>query len=512
MVTNVVELTPARAPLRITQSTHPLDEKVLAGCDAALVVIDQEAADRGLSHLPWPRLWRRLRATAVADSGTPVLASRVPNQRHTLVAVGQLKRGASAFDRLSLGANLWRQVAAARPVHLVLAADTVADEVRPAILEALTAAVLAGDAAMPDFRSKPRPGPSVRTLRILRGRQPLDLARTLAVDEGNHLARWLTTLPPNRLDAPAYRRTLEALSQREGWSFEFLDEKRLEKLGAHAFLAVSRANAHRDAGIARLRLRPPGARRRPHLALVGKGVCFDTGGVNLKTHKSMFTMHEDMQGSAVAVGTLLALARLGTPYAVDCWLALTENEIGPRAYRPQDVVTAANGVTIQVVHSDAEGRMALADTLALAAREQPAMIIDYATLTGACVTALTERYSGVFTNRPDLLPALTAAGRESGERVWGFPLDEDFDADLESRIADVMQCAVEGRGDHILAARFLSRFAGNASPWVHLDLAASSHKGGLAHIGTDITGFGVRYTAWLLAMPEIAALLGNRAS
>ena len=189
------------------------------------------------------------------------------------------------------------------------------------------------------------------------------------------------------------------------------------------------------------------------------------------------------------------------PDRIDCWLAITENEIGPRAYRPQEVVRAANGVTIQVVHSDAEGRMVLADTLALASRERPAFLLDFATLTGACVNALTERYSGAFTNRPELHDWLQRIGRTSGERVWCFPMDEDFDSDLESPIADVLQCALEGKGDHILAARFLSRFVPEALPWVHLDLAASDRKGGLAHVPTEFTGFGVRYASRLLTDP-----------
>lgn len=183
---------------------------------------------------------------------------------------------------------------------------------------------------------------------------------------------------------------------------------------------------------------------------------------------------------------------------IDCWLALTENQIGPRAYRPQDVVRAANGVSIQVVHSDAEGRMVLADTLALASREKPRLLLDFATLTGACVNALTERYSGAFTNRPDLHAPLQEAGRASGERVWCFPMDEDFDTDLESPIADVMQCTSDSKGDHILAARFLSRFVGAGIPWVHVDLAASERKGGLGHVPTEFTGFGVRYATQLL--------------
>jgi leucyl aminopeptidase len=209
-------------------------------------------------------------------------------------------------------------------------------------------------------------------------------------------------------------------------------------------------------------------------------------------------MHTDMEGSAVAVGSLYALHSVGSRLAVDCWLAITENRIGPTAYKPQDVITAHNGTTIQVIHTDAEGRMVLADTLSLAAQSKPRTIIDYATLTGACVYALTERYSGAFTNRPDSRDVIEAAGASSGERVWVFPMDKDFDTDIESAVADVLQCSVDSKGDHILAARFLSRFVPKSIPWLHLDLAAGTRHGGLAHINTEITGFGVRYTLELL--------------
>jgi leucyl aminopeptidase len=212
----------------------------------------------------------------------------------------------------------------------------------------------------------------------------------------------------------------------------------------------------------------------------------------------MLDMHTDMEGSAVAVGSLYALHALKSPLAVDCWLAITENRIGSTAYKPQDVVTAHNGTTIQVIHTDAEGRMVLADTLSLAAARRPQAMIDYATLTGACVYALTERYSGAFTNRPATRDMIEAAGTSSGERVWCFPMDADYDTDIESPVADVMQCAVDGKGDHILAARFLSRFVPAGIPWLHLDLAAGTRTGGLAHIATEITGFGVRYTVDLL--------------
>lgn len=148
--------------------------------------------------------------------------------------------------------------------------------------------------------------------------------------------------------------------------------------------------------------------------------------------------------------------------------------------------------------------MVLADTLALAARTRPRLTIDFATLTGACVHALTERYSGVFTNRPELESSLRAAGQASGERVWNFPMDADFDSDLDSPVADIMQCAVDGKGDHILAARFLQRFIGDM-PWVHVDLSSATRRGGLAHVNTDITGFGVRFTLELLLTQHLYA-------
>jgi leucyl aminopeptidase len=219
-------------------------------------------------------------------------------------------------------------------------------------------------------------------------------------------------------------------------------------------------------------------------------------------------MHHDMCGSAVALATLLAMTRLGLPQGVDCWLAITENRIGPRAYKPRDVVRAADGTVIEVIHTDAEGRMALADTLALAAREKPRLIIDYATLTGQCINALTERYSGVFTNRPGLNEVLVAAGRACGERVWPFPMDEDFDEDLKSDVADVLQCSVDNEGDHILAARFLQRFLPESQPWVHVDLSAATRKKGLAHVPAGPTGFGLRLTLNLLV--EQAAALAPR--
>jgi leucyl aminopeptidase len=299
------------------------------------------------------------------------------------------------------------------------------------------------------------------------------------------------------LTAATYRGVLERLAAQHGLRYRFLNEARLRKLGAGAFLAVSQGNPDRDAGIAHLSYRLRRGKN-AKLALVGKGVLFDTGGTNLKPFKGMLDMHTDMQGSAVALGTLLALASLEAPFGVDAWLAISANNIGPSSYKSQDIVHAANGTSIQVIHTDAEGRMVLADTLALASREKPDLIVDYATLTGTCIVALTERYSGVFTNRAAANGDLLQVGARSGERVWPFPMDDDFDEMIKSDVADVKQCSAETEGDHIVAARFLQRFVPNEIPWVHVDLSAGSHKGGLAHVPSEITGFGVGFTLELL--------------
>jgi leucyl aminopeptidase len=305
-------------------------------------------------------------------------------------------------------------------------------------------------------------------------------------------------LPPNKLDAAGYTKLLQDLAKQHGWQFKKFSTSELMKLGAGAFLAVAQGNKDDSAAIVRLRYRPGAKNATPKLSLVGKGIIFDTGGTNLKPFTSMLQMHTDMQGSAVAVGTFLAITELKLPYAVDCWLAITENRTGPEAYKSQDIVEAANGKTIQTIHTDAEGRMALADTLVFASRDYPGLIVDYATLTGSCINAVTTRYSGIFTNRPDWHPVLKRTGRESGERVWPFPVEKEFLSDIKSDVADLKQCAPNGGGDHILAAVFLNEFVENDVPWVHIDLSAGGRKGGLANIPTDITGFGVRYTMSLI--------------
>ncbi len=447
-----------------------------------------------LAHAPFGAVLRkRMKAQAVtAKPGTSFL-TEAPDEAGTALAVGFADETLSPFARLELARSLTRF----RPgvAKVALLAPGLEGRAQQEALRALVRSVYA-QAPLPSWQAGR--AHAVPASVDVYGADNDDAAlRASAL--GNHLARALSVLPGNELGPAQYVKRVRKLATENGWRLRFLDEKRLAALGAGAFLAVTRTRAV-GSGIVHLRYTPRKASK-PPVALVGKGICFDTGGVNLKPARHMYGMHEDMAGSAVALGTLSALARLRVPFRVDCYLAIAENAIGPSSYRPNEVVRAADGTTIEVVHTDAEGRMVLADTLVLASRERPGLIIDYATLTGACVYALGTRMTGVFTNRPALIPHLIEAGRASGERVWPFPLEDDYSADLKSDIADIKQCTLEGEADHILAALFLKRFIAHDPTWIHLDLSAARHKGGLGAIATDITGFGVDFTLALLADP-----------
>lgn len=482
----------------------------LAAADTARV----DALDGVIILLPetglqkhWPDFARseRLHKRLAGKKTIPPTRVDLPNARGTTAVVASYRPEISAFERLTLARRCVAKLRETEPADVGLILPAVDKAEHAALSEAVVSAVAASNFDAPQFKAKQDKTQHIESLTLFDGRKKLDLARSLAEAEGNALARWLTLLPANKLTPTEYLEHVEGLARRERWKLEFLDEKKLRKLGAGAFLAVSRGSAQRDAGIVHLTYKPSRpARRAAPLALVGKGICYDTGGVNLKSAKSMFGMHGDMQGSAVALGTLLALTRLEVPYQVDAWLALARNEIGSRAYTQNEVVTASNGVSVEIVHTDAEGRMVLSDTLALASREEPGLLLDYATLTGSCIVALGTRYAGAFTRSGKLGKAVIDAGVHSGERVWPLPVDADYDEAIESQVADVKQCIIESEADHILAARFLSRFVPDSVPWVHVDLAAAEHKGGLAHVPTDATGFGVRFTLDLLFDQEQA--------
>ncbi|MBY0370767.1 leucyl aminopeptidase family protein [bacterium] len=330
------------------------------------------------------------------------------------------------------------------------------------------------------------------------------LRRWLSIAAAGSGVRYLSGLAGNDLTPTAYVKLASEMAAAQGLKTEFFSLQRLEKIGAGAFLAVARASADKGAGILKITYQP--AKPSVKIAVVGKGITFDTGGVQIKSGEHMYGMNGDMGGSAVALCFVLLAEQLKLPWQVDAYLAIAENAIGPDAFRPNDIVRTMKGKTIEVTDADAEGRMVLSDTLHLASQQTPDLILDFATLTGACVRAIGTNYSGAYTNRAKWYERIREAGVASGERVWPFPNDPDYGRCLKSEIADIKQCRISGGSDHIEAGYFLSQFVPKKVPWVHIDLSAAEAEEGLAHVPAKLTGFGIRF-----ALEFVQGLFGERA-
>lgn len=478
--------------IKIVQNPSPVSDNALAKASHVLFVMPKAkslaATMPGVDTLRARLARRHMKPEELAK--TPLSGDLEPG---ALAAWVMLDAKQTTFERHTLMRKALQPLLGEHPKEIAIAVFGGAEECRLAAEAAVYAALVNG-AVLPQRKKKSESRPLQKI--VLHGYKAEDdfiLLRGQA--EGNELARGLTMLPANELTPGLYRERIRKLAKENGWKCAEYDMKKLRKIGAGAFVAVAQGSSEDDAAIVHLRYRHPEARK--NIALVGKGICFDTGGHNLKPARYMHGMHEDMNGSAVSLGILLAATRASLPLNIDCWLALAQNHISPKAYKQNDVVTALNGTTIEIIHTDAEGRMVLADTLTLAAREKPDLIVDFATLTGSMATALGARYSGIFSNREKLVEQAVAAGKISGERVCAFPLDADYEEGLESQIADIKQCSMEGEADHILAARFLMRFIEDA-PWLHVDLSASNCKGGLGAVTSDVNGFGVGWGMALL--------------
>ena len=250
-----------------------------------------------------------------------------------------------------------------------------------------------------------------------------------------------------------------------------LDRNQCKKLGMGAFLAVAQGSNEPPKFI-EIKYTPK-KRAKKHVAIVGKGVTFDSGGLSLKPPKSMETMKEDMSGAAAVIGTMSVIRELQPEVAITMIVAATENMPGGKAYRPGDVVKAMNGKTIEVLNTDAEGRVTLADAMSYVVRQEPDEIIDLATLTGACVVALGDTASGVMTNNQKLADKIIKAGTEAGERMWQLPLYEEDREKLKSDIADMINTGSKGKSGAQNGAVFVENFVGD-TPWVHIDIAGPS--------------------------------------
>lgn len=310
-------------------------------------------------------------------------------------------------------------------------------------------------------------------------------------------ARHLANTPANDMTPTALAKYAEGIAAQSDCRCDILEETQMASLGMNALLGVARGSSEAPKLIT---LRYRFSDKAPTLALVGKGVTFDTGGVSLKPPENMHEMKYDMCGAAAVLGTMLAVTQLRPRVNVVCVVPAVENKIGPAAQVPGDIVTAYNGTTIEVHNTDAEGRLILADALAYTADTfKPAAMVDVATLTGACIVALGHFMAGVVTNDDRLFSTIEAAGRMTGERVWRLPLDDDYRELVKGAHADLCNIGPPKEAGTIVGGAFLEKFTGG-TPWAHLDIAGTAWD--VKKIpywdAKHATGFGVRLlTRWI---------------
>jgi len=296
--------------------------------------------------------------------------------------------------------------------------------------------------------------------------------RAVIVAEAQNFARALVNEPANRLTPTLLAERAHKLASEEGLECEILDQDRMRQLGMGALLGVAQGSAEPPVLIV-LRYRPQGEpAAATHLGLVGKGVTFDSGGISIKPSENMDKMKYDMAGAAAVIGAMRAIARLQPTLPVTAVAPAVENMPGSRAQRPGDIVTTLAGKTVEVVNTDAEGRLILADALTYARRLGCTHLVDAATLTGAIVVALGHVHVGLFSNDDPLRDRVLGAARAAGEKLWPMPLDDDYKEQLKSAFADLPNSG--GRwGGAVTAAMFLKEFA-DSTPWVHLDIAGTA--------------------------------------
>jgi leucyl aminopeptidase len=319
-------------------------------------------------------------------------------------------------------------------------------------------------------------------------RQALELATTTA--RAVITARdWVNT-PANLLYPESFAEAVRVAARGQKLSVDVWDDKALEREGYGGILAVG-GGSDRKPRLVKLAYAPRGARF--HLALIGKGITFDTGGLNLKPADGMYTMKCDMAGAAAVLAATVAIAELGLRIRVTAWAAMAENMPSGGSYRPSDVLTMYGGKTVENGNSDAEGRLVMADALGKAAEEKPDLVLDVATLTGACVVALGERVAGLMARDDASADLVLDAAEAAGEQFWQLPIPEDARPKLDSRVADLKSTG-DKSGGALTAAAFLSEFVPTEIPWAHLDIAGPAFNSGSPYDYTPSggTGTGVR--------------------
>jgi leucyl aminopeptidase len=419
-----------------------------------------------------------------------------------------LRRAAAAFIRAAGSGD----TAAFRvPRDLTIPLDRMA----AAVAEGARLASYRYDA----FRTAEPPGALGRLLLVVESPEEAaavaaGCARGSRVAESAALARDLVNEPPSSLTPQKFAHVfVERFRDVPEISIEVWDEEQIvtEKLGG--LLGVARGSVQ-PPRLVKAEYQPSDPLvvegRTPHIALVGKGITFDSGGLSLKTPGGMETMKTDMGGAAAVMCALDAIAALGARIRVTAFAPLTENMPSGSAIKPSDVLTARNGKTIEVLNTDAEGRLVLADGLSLAVESGADAIVDLATLTGAAVVALGKEIAGLLGNDENLMEQVEAASERSGEPVWPLPLPDDYRNHIDSEVADMRNVGRAGQAGSISAALLLREFVGDV-PWAHLDIAGPARSDeNLRYLTKGGTGFGVRLLVELVTSEQFASgLIGN---
>lgn len=328
-----------------------------------------------------------------------------------------------------------------------------------------------------------------------------ELSRIQILSTAVHTTRDLVNTPPNQMFPAAMVKAVQSGVKGLGLAVEVWDEKALAKNGFGGILAVGMGSS-RPPRLVKIEYRPRGAKQ--HLALVGKGITFDTGGLSLKPAESMVGMKYDMTGAATAFQSVVAIAKLGLPVKVTAWLCLAENMPSGTAQRPDDVIKIRNGKTVEVLNTDAEGRLVLADGLSIAAEGKPDLILDIATLTGAATIALGNRYAGLMGDEK-AVKTVQQASKQAGEMVWHMPLPGELRSLLNSDVADIANVKIGNRaGGMLIGGHFLREFVPSEISWGHLDVAGPADNGSGPYGYTPKGGTGVMLRTLVAVADDLA--------
>jgi len=392
-------------------------------------------------------------------------------RRAVLLGGGKLEKFDGVTARKTGGAAV-RLLKAKSMLRLALVVDRNLQ--KPDLVQALVEGAVAGDFETDQNKSK-RESKHIESILFLAEGGGTELAEALragaVIGDAQNFARTLINEPGNLLPPLVLAESARKMAAEQGLDCEILDEDRMRQLGMGSLLGVAQGSAAPPALIV-LRYQPAEAKEGVHLGLIGKGVTFDTGGVSIKPSESMDKMKYDMAGGAAVIGAMKAIAQLKPAVQVTALIPAVENMVSSKAMRPGDIITSLAGKTIEVLNTDAEGRLILVDAITYAKRLGVTCMVDAATLTGAITIALGAVNIGAFTNNDDWQGQVLAAAKQAGEKMWPMPMDDDYKDLLKSAFADMPNIGSRGAGS-ITAALFLKEWVED-TPWVHLDIAGTA--------------------------------------